>query len=353
MFFKQSKTASAMKPSHPPNFLGLSLVAAIALVWPQWAGAFEGKIAAELIRGTETNALLYTVGTNHLRIEVTGSTWPHPVNIVDLKSGAVTLVFPHNRSFVRLRSGGAHAPSRVPADAPSAGVSREARQTAPEAGALPVPSGIGPQAGAPGAPSLPNLPSRPVGLPPGIGPQSGIAAGTQFSNPPAVLPSGPAIGNLPLPPGGLPPGIGPQPAGGGAVPAMPAMAMPMPMIAMPGEKLELQATTNTMNILGFPCIRYDVKQRGETLEVWATDKLFAYRAWLRNQPSRFGPRMLEDQWPALLESHKLFPLRAIVRFDHGAERFRFEVKSVTPEKITDEKLFQPPADYHEFEPLPF
>ena len=29
------------------------------------------------------------------------------------------------------------------------------------------------------------------------------------------------------------------------------------------------------------------------------------------------------------------------------------LNSVTPEKVTDDALFQPPADYHEIEPLPF
>jgi hypothetical protein len=309
--------------------LGLSVAAILALVWPAMAGAFEGRINAVITRGNETNALLYTVGTGHVRIEVTGSTWPHPVNIVELNSGAVTLLFPHNRSFVRLKNGAAHAPSRVPADAPPAGVWREAHQTAHGAGALPAPS-----------------------VPPAIGPQPGIPGGRPIATLALASPPGaPAIRDLPLPPGGLPSGIGPQPAGAGVVPAMPAM--PMPMMPMPGEKLELRATTNAMTILGFPCVRYEVKQRGQTLEIWAKEKLLTYHAYLRNQPSRFGPRMLEEQWPALLEDRKLFPLRASLRLDNGAERFCFEVKSVTPEKITGEKLFQPPADYHELEPLPF
>jgi hypothetical protein len=44
-----------------------------------------------------------SIGENFLRIEVTGSTRPAPLNIVDLKSGAITLVYPHNRSFVRVK----------------------------------------------------------------------------------------------------------------------------------------------------------------------------------------------------------------------------------------------------------
>ena len=125
---------------------------------------------------------------------------------------------------------------------------------------------------------------------------------------------------------------------------MPAMA----------EKLELKATGKKEKILGFACEQYELKQRGETLEIWATDQLLPYQPYLRSQPHRFGPRMLEEQWPQMLTSRKLFPLRVSLRFDNGQERFRFEVKSIKSDKIDekDRTLFQPPADYTEVRPLP-
>jgi Domain of unknown function (DUF4412) len=121
------------------------------------------------------------------------------------------------------------------------------------------------------------------------------------------------------------------------------------------DKPELKATDDKENILGYDCVRYEVKQRGETLEIWATDKLLPFQNWLRNQPSRFGPRMIEEQSAELLKARKLFPLRATLKSDGGAERFRFEVKSITPEKIEDREgaPFQPPPDYQEIQPLPF
>jgi hypothetical protein len=133
---------------------------------------------------------------------------------------------------------------------------------------------------------------------------------------------------------------------------MPAMP---PMPPMPMEKLEFKATGETTNILGFTCIRYKLKQRGETMEVWATDKLLPFQPYVRNQSPRFGPRMIDEQWPKLLTERKLFPLLVSLHYDSGAERLRFEVKSVREEKIADpgDKLFQPPPDYHEIEPLPF
>jgi hypothetical protein len=237
--------------------------------------AFEGRVTASLTQGGQVSGLLYTAGKDYLRIEQTNTDWPHARNIVNLQSGELTLLFPHNRSFVRLKS----AAQSVTAPTPSA----------------------------------------------------------------------PA---MPVPPGGLPPGIGPQSVAARSAPMMPAMPM---MPAPPVERAELKGTGERTNILGLACVRYELKQRGETLEVWATDKLFAFEPYRQNQPHRFGPRTIEEQWPEQLTARKLFPLVASLRFDNGAERFRFEVKSITPEKIedSDAKLFQPPPDYQEIQPLPF
>jgi len=263
--------------------------------------AFEGRIYSVIIRGNETNALLYTVGTNSLRVEMTATNWPNPVDILNRTSGALTLCFPNNRTFVHLK---------------------------PAADASPVP--------VPGAPAMPMPPG---GWPAGAGPQS--APG---------IPAAPAMPNLPNRPA-LPPGVGPQ---SGAAPGMPAMPA-MPMMAMPGEKLELQATGQKTNLLGFACEQYQIKQREETLDIWATDQLLPYQPYVQNQPHRFGPQRIEEQWGALLASRKLFPLFASLHYDNGPERFRFEVQAVTPQKLTDAdtKLFQPPAGWLEIRPLPF
>jgi hypothetical protein len=301
----------------------------------QTAVAFEGRIHAVMTQGNETNALLYTVGTDSLRVELTATNWPNPVDILDRNSGALTLLFPNNRSFVHLKPATKVATTTVPG-APD--------MPMPPGG---LPPGIGPQS-APGAPAIsamPNVLSMPA-------PQQGVGPQMQ------VTPAMPAMPPLPArsqPPGGLPPGMG-SPAGPGA-PGMPAMPMMPMMPMMPGmmEKMELQATGQKTNLLGFACQRYELKQRGETLEIWATDQLLPYQPYVQNQPHRFGPQRIEEQWPGMLTSRKLFPLLATLRYDNGAERFRFEVQSVTPQKLTDEeaKLFQPPAGYFEIQPLPF
>lgn len=194
---------------------------ACALALGSRAGAFEGRIAVELVSGVETSALLYTIGPEHLRIENVATNWPHPINTVELKSGAVTLLFPHNRSFVRLKS---------PAVAEGGD---------PRAGTIEKPGSATP------ATTLP---------------------ATTLSAPP-----------MPTPPGGLPPGIGPQPPSTGpGVPGMPQMPpMPMPpsvaaaTFGAPGmgEKLELKPTGKKEKILGFECEQFELKQRGKIVEI--------------------------------------------------------------------------------------
>jgi len=428
-----------------------------ALALPVWA--FEGRISATLTQGTETNALRYTVGPDHLRIEVTSTNWPNPIDIVDRQSGALTLVYPHNRSFVRLKPAGEKALAGMPGmpgmPMPPGGLppgigpqaSLGTGRTPMQPGMPPMPpqmpqlagglsSGIGPQTAPgtggtpmqPGMAAMPAMPQMPP-MPPGIGPQASATDGSAnrpyqgMGMPPPLsnigptnLPGTPAMPATPTPPqmppmaGGLPVGIGPQPSSSPAVqsgippmplvpmpqiptnvpagigpqaapatggtpvqpqmpapqagtltppgpPAMPRMPMPrMPMSPMMmNQKLELAATGQTTNILGFACQQYQLKQRGETVDIWATDQLLPFQPYVRNQPHRFGPQMLEEQWGALVADCKLFPLVASLRYDSGAERLRFEVTSVSTTKIVEpnEKLFQPPPDYHEVQPLPF
>src|ERR1022692_1201496 len=107
--------------------------------------AFEGRIHAVMTRGNETNALLYTVGTTSLRVEMTATNWPNPVDILDRNSGALTLLFPNNASFVQLKPASEAAPSATPSPL-----------------GMPAPVGAGPM--------------PPGGLPPGIGPQSAPVA---------------------------------------------------------------------------------------------------------------------------------------------------------------------------------
>jgi Domain of unknown function (DUF4412) len=275
---------------------------------------FEGRIDATLTRGTQTEALLYTVGTNSLRLEITATNWPNPVDVFDRDSGTLMLLFPNNRSFVRLPRAVENSSSTPP------GMPSGFSQTP---GALPpggLPPGVGP-ANFTAMPAMPNRPALPAGLPPGVGPQA------QSATPPGV----PATAN------------------------MAAMGRMRMMGGMPAEKMELNATGEKTNLLGFACEKFVIKQRGETMAIWATDQLPPFENYVRNQPSRSGPQMIQEQWPGMLKARHLFPLLATLKFDSGAELSRFEVKSITPEEITDAdgNLFQPPPGYQEIQPLPF
>lgn len=265
--------------------------------------AFEGRIQATLTRGGETQTFIYTAGTNQLRIERGETDQPYPQNIVNRGTGELTLLFPHNRSFVRLKPAGDNTASFPTAPAMPAPSAR-------------LPSGIGPQPSTgnlppqqPAMPQMPAMPPRPAGVT-GIGVQPGLPAG---------------------------------------LPSMPTMPV------MPMAQAELKATEDTTNLLGYTCTRYELKSRNEVMDIWATDRLLPFRAWLPNQPHRFGPRMIEDQWGEMLAAKKLFPLLATLKFGNGIERLRFEVRTVTPEKEPDPNgaLFQPPPDYREIQPLPF
>ena len=293
------------------------------------AFGFEGRINAVMTLFNQSHALLYTVDTNFVRVEMTATNRPNPVDILDRNTGELTLLFPNNRSFVRLKNeGGAGSPL------PAVGALGETRPTVPQ-----MPPGVGPQTQSPPSPPM-NI--GPTNLP-------GMPAMPAMPNMPAP-PSMPAIPNMP-------PGVGPQSAHG--APAMPGMSggMPaMPMMPPPMmEKMELRDTGQKTNLLGFACEQYEIKLRGETMEIWATDQLFPFQPYMPNQPHRFGPRMIEQQWGDLLNAKKLFPLLATLKFDNGMERFRFEVQSVTPQKLTaaDARQFQSPTNYFEIQPLPF
>ncbi|MES2922244.1 MAG: DUF4412 domain-containing protein [Verrucomicrobiota bacterium] len=294
------------------------------------SSAFEGRINATLTRGTETLTILYTVAAHDLRVECTGTAWPHAKNLVNLDTGAMTLVFPHNRSFLRLKPAATDTQPTFPGARPPGG----------------QPPGVGPGI-APGAAGAAD--SGMPELPPGIGPQpqSGTAAMPAMPHTPSIPDS-----IVPTHLSGAPQ----MPSVAGTNAGFPAGIPAMPMMRPPSEeRVELTPTDEKKEILGFPCTRYELKQRGEVMEIWATDKLFAFQPWLANQPPRFGPRMIEDQWGELLKAKKLFPLLATLKFENGPERLRFEVKSVVPERIEnkDGALFQPPPDYHQLEPNPF
>ena len=138
--------------------------------------AFEGRLTAVLTRGGERQTIIYTVGTNTLRIERNETDRPYARNLIALDTGDVTLLFPHNRSFIRLKSpvenamSGGGLPMALPAGGLLPGIGPRSGHAAP--GASLPPAGIGPT-NLPGRPDFPKLqmsqlPHAP-GLPAGMG----------------------------------------------------------------------------------------------------------------------------------------------------------------------------------------
>lgn len=275
----------------PSLLIGSCLYPSFALGLITSAHAFEGRITAALTRSGESQTFTYTVGTNALRIERNETDRPYPGNLVPLKTGDITLLLPHNRSFIRLK-------------APSESVMP---------GALPM--------------SLPG-----GGLPPGLGPTN--------------LPFMP---NLPNPQMPQMPAAPPMPTGFGTGP--PTGMPSLPTMPLPEGPLELKATGEKANFLNYACSRYEIKQRGETMEIWATDSLLPFQPWLQKRYSRFRSRLLEECWGDLMNSRRLFPLQVTLKSENGTERMRFEVNAIVAEKIDDAdgSLFQIPPGYHELE----
>jgi hypothetical protein len=310
-----------MKTAFRLTVPALLVVAAVSPL--STAFGFEGRINTTLTRGLDIQTFLYTVSSNALRIERGETNWPYAVDIVELTTGETTLLFPHNRSFVKIKPAGQNEPAPPPGFFP----------------AMPsVVPGLGQQTQ---IPSTPGLPARigPTNLPAGAPP----------------IPQIPQIPPMPRMPAVMDEGMS------GRMPAMPMMMPPMGM-----TKLELKSTGEKTNLLGFACEKYELRQRTEVIDIWATDQLVPFQPWLAVQLHRSVEGSMEERLAGLLKAKNLFPLRAILKIESsatqdgrpcsatGAERMRFEVKSIALGGLeATNALFQPPSDYHEVAPLPF
>lgn len=260
--------------------------------------AFEGTICATLARkGIEATHFLFTRKDNRIRIENTINRF-EPINIVDLDAKKLTIVYPHNTTFVSLDLTKALAVAGVgdPGLGRIDGGSRPVRPGSTIPATTPVP--VGPSISLP-PPPMPSMPNNLAG-------------------------AGPAMGMLPT---------------------------PMPPIPGSFRVPELKKTDKTKKIQGFDCALYTVSERGEKFEIWATSDstLFPFRLIERDFLGRHvGPRMLEETWPQLLQKKSLFPLEASLKMEPGGqERLCFKVDKLEKKKIENEELFVPPTKYIE------
>ena len=292
----------------------------------------------------EPQHFIFTYKGNLLRIENT-STRLEPINIIDLEAKNLTIVYPHNTTFVHVDLDKAQTrPNRPALPAMPAGFSSpqldgtEAIPPNPRAAPAHIGPNISPPPGFPTPPPMPSPPSLNSGVP-------GMPQMPNASVAGAVGPGAAASGYNAMNP--------PAPNNLGA----PGMAMP-PMPSMPGmfSALELKKTDKTKKIQGFDCTLYTITERGQTFEIWASNDsgLCPFRLIERDFIGRrFGPQMLEETWPELLRNKSLFPLEATLKMEPGGqERLTFKIDKIARKKIDQpeaDKLFQPPENYIEIQ----
>ncbi|OAI42681.1 hypothetical protein AYO41_00675 [Verrucomicrobia bacterium SCGC AG-212-E04] len=272
---------------------------------------FGGNVSATLTRaGTEATHFLFARKGNRIRIENSDKKL-EPINIVDFDATRLTILFPHNTTFVQVDLTRASAPSSSPPLPPSLG------------------SAV---SGPPNFPTAPNLSAV----------QPGAQVGPSISPPPG-FPSPPSMPSIPKSQAATP------------VIAMPALPPMSAMPSMMGAPVapDFKKSDQTRKILGFDCALYTISDRGQKFEIWATNDaaLFPFRLLERDfLGRRFGPRMLEETWPELLRNQSLFPLEAILKMEPGGqERLSFKVDKIKVKKIEDEKLFAPPDNFLEIQ----
>lgn len=337
---------------------------------------FEGRIEAKLTLGSHAESYSYSVGANMLRVARTETDHPHAMNLVELDTGAITLVFSHNRSYMRFN----------PRDKKTAAPAGFPGMPMPPGG---LPAGIGPQGDFPGSPEAPASLTPPAHIgPAGLPGMPAVPAEIDGGMP---MPPGTGSQPNPIPPSGvsaapvIPAQPGPMNISGISdmqnMPGMPAdlgEGMPMPEMVpgpggrpeqgLPGEparptprrssrKLQFSATDQTTNMLGYACTLYELRQRDQVMEIWATDQLLPFQPWLQDPPLRHhGPQDMEECWGEMLRARELFPLRVELKNADGKPLpFEFKVTSITPKHFGKEgaKLFEPPADYQKLDPPPF
>ena len=64
---------------------------------------FVGRIETKIAIGGDLQYIVYTAGTNMIRIERTDTDRPWPLNLMDRTTGERTILYPHNRSYIKLK----------------------------------------------------------------------------------------------------------------------------------------------------------------------------------------------------------------------------------------------------------
>ena len=308
--------------------LGSTLFLSLAVSAAEISPFVEGELSLTITSGQREEIHLYRVKGDQLRIDRPGEIIPSPpVNIIDLKSGLVTILHPHNGT----------SSSYTPSDA-----FPEADTPGLPLGMPQLPPGIGPQSSAKPAPE-PEKPAR-------IGPDPSKLPGVTEMRATSETPDIPE-----LPDAGSQPNLPPQIQQTSILSPPPMPAMP-PMLGGPATApFALKATGETQEIHGYPCSKHTMELHREgTLTLWLTkqEHLFPFHTLSYEGPNRFGRQEWQDQVSSLLHKEKLFPLLLTLtesqkNDEPAAELARWEVTAIKPTTLqpSEEDLFLVPASY--------
>jgi hypothetical protein len=262
----------------------------------------HGEIRLRMVSGQETTEFRYRLMEGRMRIDRPGEVIPAPpVNLLDLASGTLCILRPHNGTWQE--------------------VSAEKLRSPPPGRPTPPP-GIGPR-------------QDPAITPPGqipAGPAGQPATGADF-------PGIPPMPEIPWPPGRSPGDIWKEPGAPALPPVIPGQASP----------LELKVTGEKRELHGYPCVRHTVAlpREGEVVLWLAGPGLFPPFHLLEAEAPRPEPRRDGfSRIPMLLRGRDLFPLQAEWKGEDGSLVARWEVIGIAAGPVEDDSLFEVPAAFH-------
>jgi hypothetical protein len=330
----------------------------------------EGEITLTIKQGKRVDTLLYQKKGNNLRIHDPGKHIPaKPVNYIDLKTGVVRILLPHNSTWTEVPAARLKPRKASAFPEPPKPIGIEARP-APlgTPGKLHTPKKDQPQKiQDPQKPVIPKMPEMPKPalpdgspLPAGIGPQPDSGKGNQ-------APTVPTTPQIPVMPQGMP--------------EMPGGNMPEMMPGINQQEMKLTAEKETRTLHGYLCKKHTLTIPGEgVMTLWLSDSkdLPPFHTLMYEAPHTRGRIEWRQQWTALLREKHLFPMLTILhpeperRRERGDEKTnepdekpatpkpqpeiaRWEITAISSKTIKDKegKLFKVPETAHKMELFPF
>ena len=110
--------------------------------------------------------------------------------------------------------------------------------------------------------------------------------------------------------------------------------------------INVEKSCKTMDILGYNCEQYIVKNEGGSeSKVWATKTLGAFFPIGKMGKSKTASK---EAWETLMANEDIFPLKVIQHSQTGDPKFQMTAESIE-EKTVSDALFQVPVGFNKFE----